>query len=108
MDERVHLESATHAAARYLRDLHGHFGDWLLALAAYNAGQKAVDRALEKGGANTFWQLTSAGLVSPETRSYVPAVLAAMQLCGSRKSAPPANAKSPHDVWVYAPVSIVN
>lgn len=105
-DERVRLESATHAAARYLRDLHRHFGDWPLALAAYNAGQRAVDGALEEGVANTFWQIRSAGLVPPETRSYVPAVLAAMQLFGPTESAPPADANPPRDGWVYAPVSI--
>jgi membrane-bound lytic murein transglycosylase B len=107
-DERVYVEAATRAAAHYLRDLHSHFGDWPLALAAYNAGQKAVESALEKGRASTFWQLNSAGLLPPETRSYVPAVLAAMQLLGSTQPTTPAGGRSQRDDWVYASAHVVN
>ena len=106
-DERVQLESATRAAAHYLRDLHTHFGDWPLALAAYNAGQKIVDSALAKGRANTFWQLSSGDMLPPETRSYVPAVLAAMQLLGSPQTAATAAVKAQHDDWVYASSAVV-
>jgi soluble lytic murein transglycosylase-like protein len=100
-DERIPLDSATRAAAHYLRDLNRRFGDWPLALAAYNAGQKAVEDALEKGRATTFWQLSSAGLLPRETQTYVPAVLSAMQLLGSK---PPADIRiQPHrENWVYA------
>lgn len=108
IDERIFVEPATRAAARYLRDLHGHFGDWPLALAAYNAGQRAVEGALEKGRGSTFWQLTSAGLLPAETRSYVPAVLAAMQLLGPAQSKPPASATARHESWVYALAGVVN
>jgi hypothetical protein len=108
IDERISVEPATRAAARYLRDLHEHFGDWPLALAAYNAGQKAVEGALKKGGARTFWQLSSAGLLPPETRSYVPAVLAAMQLLGGAQPSTPTSAKAQRDNWVYASTGVVN
>lgn len=104
-DERVYAEAATRAAAHYLRDLHAHFGDWPLALAAYNAGQKAVEGALEKGRASTFWQLRSAGLLPQETRNYVPAVLAAMRLLGSTQPAAPVGGNTRHDDWVYASAS---
>jgi hypothetical protein len=107
-DERVQLESATRAAARYLHDLYSHFGDWPLALAAYNAGQNAVADALEEGKASTFGQLSSAGLLPRETLDYVPAVLAAMQLLGSPEPALPAAVKSQSSDWVYASTGVID
>lgn len=106
-DERVQLESATRAAARYLRDLYGFFRDWPLALAAYNAGQNAVAGALEEGKVSTFWQISSAGLLPRETLDYVPAVLAAMQLLGSPEPATAAAVKSQSSAWVYASTGVV-
>jgi hypothetical protein len=107
IDERISVEPATRAAARYLRNLHSHFGDWPLALAAYNAGQNAVEGALEKVRASTFWQLSSAGLLPAETRSYVRAVLAAMQLLSSTQPTIPARAKAQRDDWVHASARVV-
>jgi hypothetical protein len=107
-DERVYVEAATRAAAHYLRDLHSHFGDWPLALAAYNTGQRSVEGALEKGRATTFWQLSSAGLRPSETRSYVLAVLAAMRLLGSPQPAVPAGGKAQRDDWIYASAVVIN
>ena len=82
-DERLDPGKSTRAAARYLRDLHAQFGDWLLVLAAYNAGEDAVQRAVERVGKPDFWSLTDARQLPKETRAYVPAVLAAMQLLGN-------------------------
>jgi membrane-bound lytic murein transglycosylase D len=79
-DDRLDLELSTRAAARYLRDLHQRFGDWPLALAAYNAGAVQVERAVRRGGAPDFWRLSAQGLLPPETRAYVPAVFRAMPL----------------------------
>jgi len=76
-DQRTHLEHATRAAARYLQDLYGLFGDWELALAAYNAGEGRVQRAIELAGARDFNELARRKLLPLETRNYVPAVLAA-------------------------------
>jgi soluble lytic murein transglycosylase-like protein len=86
-DERVDPEKETRAAARYLRDLHLRFGDWLLALAAYNAGEDAVQSAIERSGATDFWSLRSRRLLPQETRNYVPSVLRAAS-GPSTKSAP--------------------
>jgi hypothetical protein len=76
-DHRTDPEHATRAAARYLRDLYDLFGDWKLALAAYNAGEGRVQRAIERAGARDFDELARRGLLPAETRNYVPAVLAA-------------------------------
>jgi len=100
-DDRVQVESATHAAARYLRALYDRFGSWPLALAAYNAGENAVQAALDKGRGRTFSELSSAGLLPPETRNYVPAVLAAIDLLGTQSDAPTPERRR-RNVWVYA------
>jgi hypothetical protein len=104
-DERIQLETATRAAARYLRDLYNRFGSWPLVLAAYNAGENAVQAALQKGRATTFSHLVAAGLLPAETRSYVPAVLAAMGLLGTKQQDAPSPEKTTRDVWVYAGVA---
>ena len=80
-DERIDLEKSTRAAAQYLHDLYVQFGSWPLALAAYNAGEKRVQRAMTLAGSNEFTTLSSLHYIPDETRRYVPAVLAAM---GSR------------------------
>ena len=107
-DERVQLESATHAAARYLRDLYGRFGSWPLALAAYNAGENAVQAALDKGRARTFSQLSAAGLLPAETRTYVPAVLAAMGLLSQTQPDAPTPEGATSNTWVYATATVAN
>ena len=81
-DERLSVQQSTRAAARYLRDLYQQFGSWPLALAGYNAGEQALQRAILRGGTSDFVQLSSLRLLPQETRNYVPAVLSAMQLLG--------------------------
>jgi len=81
-DERLDVDQSTRAAARYLRDLYQQFGSWPLALAAYNAGEQRVQRAIERSGVTDFIQLSSLRLLPQETRNYVPAVLSAMQMLG--------------------------
>jgi hypothetical protein len=77
-DDRVNVEKSTHAAARYLKDLYSEFGDWSLALAAYNAGEPAVRAALSRGKMRDFRSISDAGWLPRETREYVPIVGAAM------------------------------
>jgi hypothetical protein len=79
-DERGNPEKSTRAAARYLRDLHALFGDWQLALAAYNWGEGRVARIIRRTGIRDFWTLADRGLIPQETTNYVPAVLAASRL----------------------------
>jgi hypothetical protein len=77
-DDRVDLEKSTQTAARYLNDLHLQFGDWALALAAYNTGEQNVERAIARAGSREFQTLSLLGYLPAETRKYVPAVLAAI------------------------------
>lgn len=85
-DERSHPEKSTRAAARYLRDLHALFGDWQLALAAYNWGEGRVARVTRRTGVHDFWILANRGLMPQETVNYVPSVIAAAQLLFPRES----------------------
>jgi membrane-bound lytic murein transglycosylase D len=76
IDDRSHPEKSTRAAAKYLHWLHDHFaGDWMLAMAAYNAGENRVDEAIAKCGYADFWELHRRGLLPVETRNYVPIIL---------------------------------
>ena len=79
-DDRLDIQKSTLAAARYLRDLHEQFGDWSLALAAYNAGEIVVQRAVSRSGSKDFALLSNRRLIPAETRAYVPAVMAALHL----------------------------
>jgi membrane-bound lytic murein transglycosylase D len=78
LDERSDTEKATRAAARYLKDLHEMFGDWNLAVAAYNAGELNVQRGLTKYKVNDFWALARTRALRRETKSYVPLIHAAV------------------------------
>lgn len=77
-DDRTDVVKSTRAASRYLRDLYAMFGDWSLALAAYNAGEQAVTDAIHKAKSRDFGSISSRGFLPLETRNYVPAVMAAM------------------------------
>jgi peptidoglycan lytic transglycosylase D len=75
-DERMDPEKATRAAAHHLRDLYTAFGDWYLAIAAYNCGPGVVERAVERTGYADFWELRNRGVLPAETTNYVPIILA--------------------------------
>ena len=75
-DDRMDPEKATRSAARHLRDLYHEFGDWYLAIAAYNCGPGSVERAVERTGYADFWELRARGVLPAETTNYVPIILA--------------------------------
>ncbi len=77
VDERRDPIKSTIAAARYLRDLYDLFGTWPLAMAAYNAGEGKVGRALNKAQAESFSEISRTKLIRRETKQYVPRIMAA-------------------------------
>jgi hypothetical protein len=79
-DQRLHPYHATRAAARYLRALHRRYGDWPLALAAYNAGERRIDRGLAAQPGMDFWELAEAGYVPRSTRNHVARFLAVARI----------------------------
>lgn len=76
VDYRRDPERATRAAARHLRDLYDHYGDWYLALAAYNCGPGCVDNAILRTGYADFWELRRLRVLPLQTANYVPVILA--------------------------------
>jgi membrane-bound lytic murein transglycosylase D len=76
IDERQDPEKATRAAARHLKDLYNQFGDWYLAMAAYNSGPGTVQQAVKRTGYADYWELYKRSVLPKETRNYVPIILA--------------------------------
>jgi membrane-bound lytic murein transglycosylase D len=75
-DDRLDPEKATRAAAHHLHDLYNEFHDWYLAIAAYNCGPGAVERAVERTGYADYWELRARHAIPNETANYVPIILA--------------------------------
>jgi len=76
VDERQDPEKATRAAARHLRDLYSMYGDWYLAMAAYNCGPGNVQKGIERTGYADFWELYRRNVLPRETKNYVPIIVA--------------------------------
>jgi len=75
-DDRFDPEKATRGAAKYLKDLYARYNDWYLAMAAYNCGAGAVDRAVERTGYADYWELLKRHALPKETANYVPIIVA--------------------------------
>ncbi len=86
VDERKHLEKSTHAAALYLRHLYSIFGDWYLAIAAYNAGEGTLIRLMKNHDVYTFWDINNSMNIKPETIDYVPKYIATVILAKNRSA----------------------
>ena len=80
VDERRDPALSTRAAAAYFKDLYSLFGSWHLALAAYNAGEYRVNRAVLRHYNRNFWHLISVRALPRETRNYVPKLIAAIRI----------------------------
>jgi membrane-bound lytic murein transglycosylase D len=76
VDDRQDPEKSTRAAARHLKDLYNQFGDWYLAMAAYNSGPGTVQAAVKRTGYADFWELYRRNVLPKETRNYVPIIMA--------------------------------
>lgn len=80
IDERRDVEKATRAAAAYLRDLYETFGSWFLALAAYNAGEGRVIKAVMRYKTSDPWYILNKRIFKRETRNYIPKFIAAVTI----------------------------
>lgn len=78
IDERRDIVKSTRAAVRFLSDLYKEFGDWYLAVAAYNAGAGTIGRGLKKYNVDNFWDLAQHKYLRLETKRYVPKLIAAI------------------------------
>ena len=85
VDERKNLEKSTEAAAHYLKHLYSIFDDWLLAIAAYNAGEGAIFRLVKSNGVNSFWDISHSMTIKPETLDYVPKFVATVMISKNRE-----------------------
>ena len=83
-DERLDPEKSTRAAARHLHDLYKQFGDWYLAMAAYNSGPGTIQHAVKRTGYADFWELYNRDVLPRETRNYVPIIVAVAILAKNR------------------------
>ena len=77
-DYRFDPEKSTRAYAQYIKKLYNQFGDWYLAMAAYNWGPGNIQRVVQRTGYADFWELYRRGVMPAETRAYVPQILAAI------------------------------
>lgn len=85
VDERRDIQKSTLAAVEYLKDLYTMFQGWELAAAAYNAGENKVARAIQRYGTKDFWRIIQFSFLRPETRDYVPKIIAAALISKNRE-----------------------
>lgn len=76
VDERRDIFLSTIAASKYLKELYQMFGHWYLAWAAYNAGEKRIEKALRITKSKDFWEILRKGAIPKETAGYVPKIIA--------------------------------
>ncbi len=82
-DERKDPVKSTKAAADYLKDLYKMFGSWNLALAAYNAGEGRIQKALKRSDTDDYWALLNTKQIRSETKEYVPRYIAATMIANT-------------------------
>ncbi|HBH28256.1 MAG: transglycosylase SLT domain-containing protein [Desulfofustis sp. PB-SRB1] len=80
LDERRDAEKSTRAAAAYLRDLYDEFGDWYIAVAAYNGGPGTMRKAMHRANSDDFWKIAQKRYIKLETKRYVPKLIAAIMI----------------------------
>ena len=102
-DERRDFEKATRAMARHIKDLHDEFGDWYLALSAYNSGAGRIYRGIRRSGSTDFWEMRRK--LPRETRNYVPQYIA-VTIIGLRPEEYGFQGIKPADPLVFDLVSV--
>ncbi len=106
IDERRDIEKSSRAAARYLKRLYHIFGDWELALAAYNGGEGYILRLMKKTGARTFWQLLSTGKLRKETAEFVPKFYAVLKIIRENKLKIGQSKNSLKKIWIPGDINL--
>jgi len=105
IDERMDPEKSTEAACKYLQYLYRIFGDWQLALAAYNGGPGIVREAIQRSGGKTdFWEISP--YLPEQTRNYVPAFIAVNYLMNYSLEHNIVPAKNEYPYFRISPVSV--
>ncbi|MGV1099904.1 LysM peptidoglycan-binding domain-containing protein [Thiovibrio sp. JS02] len=80
VDERRDPIKSTQAAVAYLSNLYEEFDSWHLAVAAYNAGEGRIRRAIREEDSTDFWEIASGRYLHSETKDYVPKLIAAIMI----------------------------
>jgi membrane-bound lytic murein transglycosylase D len=106
-DDRYDPEKATRAAARHLKDLYNEFGDWYLAIAAYNCGPGCVEKAVERTGYADYWELRARRAIPAETTNYVPIILA-MTIMAKNAPAYGLDQVTPEQPWEYDTIKVTS
>jgi membrane-bound lytic murein transglycosylase D len=85
VDERFDPEKSSRAYARYIKSLYDQFGDWYLAMAAYDWGPGYVQRSVSRTGYADYWDLYKRNVLPQETKNYVPGIIAAIIMAKNPK-----------------------
>lgn len=85
VDERFDPEKSSRAYARYIKSLYNQFGDWYLAMAAYDWGPGYVQRSVMRTGYADYWELYRRNALPQETKNYVPGIIAAIIMAKNPK-----------------------
>ncbi len=85
VDERRNIRKSTEAAVRHLKGLYSVYGNWELALAAYNGGAGYISKMLKKTGTSDLWDLRETGELKKETDEYVPRFIAMLLIYKNQK-----------------------
>lgn len=85
VDERFDPEKSSRAYARYIKSLYAQFGDWYLAMAAYDWGPGYVQRSVMRTGYADYWELYRRNVLPQETKNYVPGIIAAIIMAKNPK-----------------------
>jgi membrane-bound lytic murein transglycosylase D len=104
-DERTDFYKSTHAAARYLTQLYGLYGDWLLVIAAYNGGPGNVNAAIRKSGSRNFWDLQY--FLPAESRNHVKKFIATHYIMEGDGGITTITKSEAADLLINPPVAIV-
>jgi membrane-bound lytic murein transglycosylase D len=104
VDDRTDFQKSTHAAARYLTELFGIYGDWLLVIAAYNGGPGNVNSAIRRSGSKNFWDLQY--YLPAESRNHVKKFIATHYIMEGEGGVTTLTKKEANELLLNLPVEL--